>query len=126
MAPSSERASEGGGGGTKRETDEDTVKGKSNENKQADSRGFTLSFPDGLPWISSLVLVQLSVQRGVSYTWLQRYSITAGGKKKKKSRGQAVLMLIGIITGVFKLSGGGSVTLCKLKQAHSKAPVNGG
>ena len=30
MAPSSERASEGG---AKRETDEDTVKGKSNENK---------------------------------------------------------------------------------------------
>ena len=49
-----------------------------------------------------------------------------GREKKKKSRGQAVLMLIGIITGVFKLSGGGSVTLCKLKQAHSKAPVNGG
>lgn len=51
-------------------------------NRQA--AGFTLFFPNGLLWISSLVFVQLSVQRGVSYTRLQLYSLTTGGKAEAK------------------------------------------
>lgn len=37
------------------ETDEDSEREKNNENKQADCRGFTLSFLNRLLWISSHV-----------------------------------------------------------------------
>lgn len=73
MAPSSEKKA-------KREIDEHTARrGVIKTNRQS-AVDLLHPFLDGLLWISSVVSVQLSVQRGVTYTRLQLRSITTGGK----------------------------------------------
>lgn len=81
------------------------------------------SFPNVFLWISPLAFVQLSEQRGVSYTRLQLCSVTTGGA----AAAATISMLIGIIAGAgVKLNGGGSATLYRLhvKEANGSASVS--
>lgn len=82
------------------ETDEDTEREKNNENKQADCCGFTLSFLNRLLWIFFY-----KVGGGVAAVHAKRTSCTSlqlnsSYNHREKAWDQAILMLIGIITGV--------------------------
>lgn len=70
------------------ETDEDTEREKNNENKQADCRGFTLSFLNRLLWNFFYKVgggLQLSTQRGrVAQVCSSTAAITTGRKPEIK------------------------------------------